>query len=290
MGHQALAFLPNEIWIHAGDSVTWTFNSNEIHTVTFLTLGQVRLPFDAGCPGFAPGATGSFDGSTCVSTAPLTKGQKFTVAFPAIGNFKLVCLVHQNMTGVVHVLSLGERLPHWQDFYDDEAVQQRKALLSDDDLERERTQVAADHDDGNINAVTVGMGEVMANGGGSRTTSIMRFMDAEKTIHAGDSVEWTNLDPATPHTITFGVEPANPVFPANATLDPDGALHGTVGSAADSVHSGLILAAPQDQMFLATPPLSVTRFRVTFTHAGVFPYICALHDGLGMKGRITVLP
>jgi plastocyanin len=194
------------------------------------------------------------------------------------------------MTGVVHVLSLGERLPHWQDFYDDEAVQQRKALLSDDDLERERTQVAADHDDGNINAVTVGMGEVMANGGGSRTTSIMRFMDAEKTIHAGDSVEWTNLDPATPHTITFGVEPANPVFPVNATLDPDGALHGTVGSAADSVHSGLILAAPQDQMFLATPPLSVTRFRVTFTHAGVFPYICALHDGLGMKGKITVLP
>jgi plastocyanin len=290
MGHQALAFLPNEIWIHAGDSVTWTFNSNEIHTVTFLTLGQVRLPFDAGCPGFAPGATSSFDGSTCVSTAPLTKGQKFTVAFPAIGNFKLVCLVHQNMTGVVHVLSLGERLPHWQDFYDDEAVQQRKALLSDDDLERERTQVAADHDDGNINAVTVGMGEVMANGGGSRTTSIMRFMDAEKTIHAGDSVEWTNLDPATPHTITFGVEPANPVFPVNATLDPDGALHGTVGSAADSVHSGLILAAPQDQMFLATPPLSVTRFRVTFTHAGVFPYICALHDGLGMKGKITVLP
>jgi len=290
MGHQALAFLPNEIWIHAGDSVTWTFNSNEIHTVTFLTLGQVRLPFDAGCPGFAPGATGSFDGSTCVSTAPLTKGQKFTVAFPAIGNFKLVCLVHQNMTGVVHVLSLGERLPHWQDFYDDEAVQQRKALLSDDDLERERTQVAADHDDGNINAVTVGMGEVMANGGGSRTTSIMRFMDAEKTIHAGDSVEWTNLDPATPHTITFGVEPANPVFPVNATLDPDGALHGTVGSAADSVHSGLILAAPQDEMFLATAPLSVTRFRVTFTHAGVFPYICALHDGLGMKGKITVLP
>ena len=33
MGRQALAFLPNEIWIHAGDSVNWTFNSDEIHTV-----------------------------------------------------------------------------------------------------------------------------------------------------------------------------------------------------------------------------------------------------------------
>jgi len=290
MAHQALAFLPNEIWIHAGDSVTWTFNSNEIHTVTFLKLDQVRLPFDAGCPGFAPGVTGSFDGSTCLSTAPLTKGQKFTVTFPVIGNFKLVCLVHQNMTGVVHVLSLIETLPHWQDFYDDEAVQQSKALLSDDDLEHKRAQIAADHEHANINSVTAGMGEVMANGGGSRTFSIMRFMDAAKTIHAGETVEWTNLDPATPHTITFGVEPMNPVFPVNATLDPDGALHGTISSTADSVHSGLILAAPQDQMFLAAPPLSVTRFRVTFTHAGVFPYICALHDGLGMKGKITVLP
>jgi len=24
MGRQALAFLPNELWIHAGDSITWT--------------------------------------------------------------------------------------------------------------------------------------------------------------------------------------------------------------------------------------------------------------------------
>ena len=35
---QALAFLPNEIWIHAGDSVTWRFDVDEIHTVTFNSL------------------------------------------------------------------------------------------------------------------------------------------------------------------------------------------------------------------------------------------------------------
>ena len=33
-GIQALAFLPNEIWIHAGDSITWTFDVDESHTVT----------------------------------------------------------------------------------------------------------------------------------------------------------------------------------------------------------------------------------------------------------------
>lgn len=289
--HQALAFLPNEIWIYAGDTVTWTSNAHEIHTVSFLKAGQVRLPFDAGCPGFASGTTATVDGTTCISTPPLVKGQKFTVTFPVAGNFKLVCLVHQNMTGVVHVLELSNTLPHDQGFYDDQAAVEQKALLSDDDIQREhrhRHSRGQGEDEGST--VTVGTGEVVANGGGSQTLSIMRFMDDETVIHVGEIVEWTNLDPVTPHTITFGVEPAIPIFPVNATLDADGALHGIINSLADSVHSGLLMAAPQDQLFVTTQPLSVTRFRITFTHAGVFPYICALHDGLGMKGKVTVLP
>ncbi len=28
-GIQVLAFLPNEIWIHAGDRITWTFQADE---------------------------------------------------------------------------------------------------------------------------------------------------------------------------------------------------------------------------------------------------------------------
>lgn len=36
--------------------------------------------------------------------------------------------------------------------------------------------------------------------------------------------------------------------------------------------------------------LGSTRFRVTFTNSGVYPYICALHDNLGRKGTIVVLP
>jgi len=34
----------------------------------------------------------------------------------------------------------------------------------------------------------------------------------------------------------------------------------------------------------------VTRFRITFTKPGAYPYICALHDDLGMKGKVIVLP
>ena len=50
-GRQALAFLPNEIWIHAGDSVTWRFDVDEIHTVTFIPDSGPRPPFSVAPPG-----------------------------------------------------------------------------------------------------------------------------------------------------------------------------------------------------------------------------------------------
>src|SRR5215469_8933376 len=55
LGRQGLAFLPNEIWIRAGDSITWTVTADEPHTVTFLTDGQIRPSFTVGCPGFSAG-------------------------------------------------------------------------------------------------------------------------------------------------------------------------------------------------------------------------------------------
>src|SRR5215469_12212214 len=54
-GRQGLEFVPNEIWIHAGDSITWTMATDEPHTVTFLTADQAVPAFPTGCPGFATG-------------------------------------------------------------------------------------------------------------------------------------------------------------------------------------------------------------------------------------------
>jgi len=41
---------------------------------------------------------------------------------------------------------------------------------------------------------------------------------------------------------------------------------------------------------LPSPPLGVTRFRVTFPNPGEFPYICMIHGNLGMKGKVIVIP
>ena len=291
-GRQALAFLPNELWIHAGDTVTWKFEADDVHTVTFLRTvpgPQARPPFPVGCPGFSS-EPASFDGTTCVTTPPMVTGQRFSVTFPKKGNYKLVCLVHENMTGVVHVLDSLTPLPFDQEDYNEQAADQRRDILSDADRGgHDGRREEADHHLGH--GVIAGFGEVTANGGGSRTLSIMRFNHDTITIHAGGTVEWTNEDPVTPHTITFGTEPADPIPPSsNVTLDEDGARHLAIHRTSDSAHSGFILAAPQERLFLPQAPVGVTRFRVTFARAGTYPYICALHDDLGMKGKIIVLP
>jgi len=297
-GIQALAFFPNGLWIHAGDSVTWTFPLPEIHTVTFLkqspTFQQVRprrpgVP-GGGCPGTTPDGS-SFDGSACVTSADdqLVNGGTYTVMFPTPGNFKLVCLAHNNMTGAVHVLGPLEPLPHSQAFYDDQAQKRQAELLSDGaELDDRATAIA---EQSSKDAVSVGIGEIAATGDGTDSVSVMRFRQGSIVVRVGDTVEWTNLDPVTPHTVTFGfpIDPNPPQPPsAGVTVDTDGALHAEVMSPTDNVHSGFLQAAFQDRAGLAQSPLGVTRFRVTFTTPGTFNYRCVLHDVLGMSGRVVV--
>lgn len=306
-GRQVLAFLPNEIWIELNDSITWTFASDEIHTVTFLTQGtlaipQIRPTFQEGCPGTTPSGL-SYNGTVCVNSGPQTTGATYNVKFSKIGNFKLVCLVHNNMTGVVHVIDrfddpVNTALFQTQDFYDDQAADETTELL------KERGN-GGDLDEGDVlddrspftkNQVTAGIGKIVATAGGSSTLSIMRFFNHTTTIHVGDTVQWNNNDPVTPHTVTFGTEPPpDQLFPPSSNVDPggpgtDGALSATISSKKDSVHSGFLMATGQDQVGLPQNNLTKTEFRVTFTKAGTYQYICALHDDLGMKGTIVVLP
>ena len=284
LAKQGIAFLPNEMWIHAGDSITWTFLTDEPHTVSFLKNGQVRPPDQVGCPGFTSGSA-TFDGTTCVTTPRLKKGETFTVTFPVANKgVKLVCLIHRNMTATVHVLDVTEPLPHDQDFYDKQAHEERERLLSSVDLGSHEEHSAENH-------VSAGAGVITATPGGSENLALMRFDHEKIFIHAGETIEWSNSDPTASHTITFGAEPADPMPPSsNVTVDNDGARHATISSPADSVHSGFIVAAAQERVGLAQLPVGVTRFRVIFASPGIYPYICALHDELGMKGTVVVLP
>lgn len=290
MGKQAIAFLPNELWIHAGDSIAWTSGSNDIHTVSFFVAGQKVNPFPVGCPGFSPSGT-SFDGSACVTAPPLVAGQQFTVKFPVVGNFSLICLVHPHMTGVIHVLAASATLPHTQGFYNDQAEFQQRSLLADSDLVKVHNM--EDMLPAHVlprNGVAAGIGEISSTAGGLQSLAVVRFLNGTITVHVGDTVEWSVLDPATPHTITFGVEPANPGPPVNVTFDADGGGHATLNAPGDTAHSGIIGTVPENQIGVAQSPPSIPVFRVTFKGPGTYDYKCALHDNLGMVGTVIVLP
>src|SRR5579863_7604039 len=301
MSRQAVAFLPDEIWIHAGDSITWTFNSGDINTVTFLTTGQV-YPFDEtqGCPPITPSGL-PFDGSSCVSSADLTLGQTYQVLFPTAGNYEIVCLVHAQMFGTIHVLDATLPLPYDQAFYDEQAKEQLKALLEDADRHQhhaEHQHSMADMVSAKVHTktVTAGVGEIAATAGGQQSFSLVRFINNTVTIRVGDTVEWTNLDPEIGHTITFGTVPQDLIDPSCSpncvvSSDPDGALHATITSTQQNVHSGLVAALLEDEPGVPQGPVyPPTRLRITFTTPGIYPYVCAFHDSLGMNGQIIVLP
>jgi len=220
--------------------------------------------------------------------------------------------VHVNMTATIHVLDASVPLPHDQAFYDAEGAKQAQALLTDRDG-TPRTVREDPHDAGgegsmhsHHNMVTVATGEVISTPGGISSVTVMRFMQPRITIHAGETVEWDSSD-VSGHTVTFGTEPPNvtPQTPpsTNVFADADGARHAIIYSTSDSVHSGFIAQAGHERIGIAqaapptaplvSPPLPagpVTRFRVTFMSPGVYPYICAFHDQLGMKGEVIVLP
>jgi plastocyanin len=326
MAVQADAFFPNELWILQGDSIQFQFvPRNEIHTVTFLAQPpggpeQVRplAPPPAGPPFFVQGvnctavAASSYNGSECASTqSGLTAPSNFTVTFSAPGNYKLVCLVHTDMNGTVHVLAsnAANGLLHTQEFYDEQGQQEADTLL------QFSNPISSPQ-----NLVTAGFGKIVATGGGLQYGSVMRFLNGTITIHKGQSVTWTNLDPTEPHTVTFGTEPANFIPPTPAglgTTGPDGTLSATLAcspapanscdadfgpesnpaqtyNSAVFLNSGFLQAQAPDRTFPATGdtqlPPGTTRITITFNQTGNYYYHCALHDVDGMLGEVIVVP
>ena len=191
------------------------------------------------------------------------------------------------MTGVVHVVNAFAALPHDQDFYDQQAKSERVRLIGD----ASRLGARGSVDQAQSSHVAAGIGVIgTPTGAGSQTASLMRFLRDTIVVQVGDTVEWTNLDPSINHTVTFGTEPADP-RPPSANLLPsaqDGARQAAITSPADNVNSGFLSPAPQDRANLAQSSPGVNRFRVTFKAPGIFNYICAVHDQLGMKGTVIV--
>jgi plastocyanin len=267
MAVTAMAFLPKNVWVDVGDTVHWTSNSAEPHTVTFLAPGTELPEFNPFDPSqTAPQGSSVYDGtaytnSGIMATQPIfvftSPATTYGLTFTAVGDFTYYCLLHGvMMTGTVHVRPAGTSYPYTQQDYNRVGTQQAQAALNNGrDAWRQAIQAQA------TTGSTVLVG-VEGEGFG-----VSRFVRDPIVVHRGATVSFV-AGPGAPHTVTFGVEP-----PGLAILAPSGDPTHYAGG---DVNSGVL--AP------GVP------FDVTFTTVGKFHYICAIHDDMGMVGDVVVVP
>jgi len=280
---QALAFLPNDITIDVGDTVEFPFPTAEPHTVTFAAPPGTPLTEPKKCNGL-PSATDScvWTGTSEVNSGQMEEGDSYSVTFMTPpGTYPFVCLIHPQMTGTIRVQAAGSPYPNSPQDVNSEGKRQESQLLSRGSQMRGQELAAADPAHGQIN---VGAGFVTTTSGGAQSVAILRFLPQAVTVKVGDTVTWNAQDPATPHTVTFGVEPTNIFSPVG--LDAPG--HATLTQPYPERFVGPTISSG----FMGQGPgrPGGTTFRATFMAAGVYQYYCALHDELGMVGTITVLP
>ena len=261
---QGMSFLPGNIYINAGDKITWKANAAEIHTVTFLAEGQSiesTQPFNPGNPQYIEHQGGkSYDGKTYYNSGVMTnvsdsgfkEVEHYTLNFPDAGEFTYYCLVHgMAMMGTVHVRDAGTDYPYTQSQYDRQSNKQERKILQSGYEQWDAARAKADD-------------HTVFAGADNGTAMLMRFVRANIVVHVGDEVTFVNDGMGAPHTVTFGEEPADEFAAVGDPADFTGG----------DLSSGLIL------------PKST--FTVKFNKAGDFDYICALHDFMGMKGTVEV--
>ncbi len=157
------------------------------------------------------------------------------------------------MKGTVHVAAAGAPYPYTQAQYDAQAAAEARAIQRDGNQ-----LLAAALNRASQNRVMVGADDDLV--------MVMRFLRPTVTVHVGDTVVFDHSQSMGPHTVTFGTEPHGPALNTYIPLASYGG-----GDLNSFIPPGLT-------------------FSVSFTKAGTYHYICALHDVQGMVGTVIVRP
>jgi plastocyanin len=270
-GLQIVTYLPQQISIDAGDTVTWRVPTGEPHTITFLASGQRKPIFNPADPrvtqrqgGSVYAGAGYFNSGVMPAAAvggPKNAPTTYTLTFTKAGDYRYYCLLHGEMTGIVHVLPAGTPVPFTASDYRAQSAARATELIERGTLlERVAQQVAASN------------GALVIAGTGDLQLEDQEYLPNRLTIHRGQTVTFLNLDPEAPHTVTFGTEPKQP----GATVKPYGNPHAYAGGPLNSGYFGVM------------PPWAGPKWVVRFVKPGTYRFYCVLHDDNGMKGVITV--
>jgi plastocyanin len=278
-GHFGNAFYPSQIAAHAGDTID--FGVTSPHTVTFnrpdnTPLFAFFVPPGGTTTSATLSAKGQFvnTGFDPVSFAPYT----FTLTLGNAlqpGRYEFICALHLGMRGAIDVLPTAARLSKTDADYAAEGSQE---IARDFD--------SANHVGDKISDKAAHEPLTVYAGAGTKRVTDLRFFPSSITIHAGQSITFLKThDPTEPHTVTFGAEPANPFAPQGG---PPFTFTGS-----NSISTGALLTEKQYDFYIAGAigvPVAVAKATITFTTAGTYTYICTIHDDVGMRGTVTVLP
>ena len=285
-----LAFAPQSLKVHRGDTVTWILGGfHNIHfetTISDLIVApevngqpQPQLNPAVAFPSIEDGGvfTGG-DANSGVALDPTNPVVTFSMVMDvAPGSYSYFCDIHPGMVGAITVVDAATAIPSPV-----EVLSEGAAQLAADGGQALGAAMAAASQPATANPSGV---EVKA-GLQAGPAAVLQFFPAVAVIHAGQSVTWS-LDPHSmePHFVAWPQTPPGAEFkvmPQDSAPPIIGISEVGLGSTAsgteiangDSFNSGFLMPGQS--------------FTLTFTEPGVYNYVCSIHAG--MQGAIVVMP
>ena len=215
----------------------------------------------------------------------------FSLTFDTPGTYEYIDLVHPFIKGAVEVVSATDVDVPSQDEIDAK-TQERLAFLTAQlkAVKEAGTTISNEPGPGGATVWFVQTGGLGPDPG----AELMEFLPKDLTVKEGDTVVWTSesfhnvaFHPGRMHPLFMipkGQGEGPPLLTANSEVlfrsKPATEFEGTGFWTA-----GLIGSRPLAPVI----PPGGTTFIMTFSKAGVYDYMCAIHRPLGMEGTITVV-
>jgi plastocyanin len=273
-GYSVNAFLPDDLTVKTGDTVTWNFDWFEPHMVALIN-GNVD---PSGPEPAVDPSPFDFDGVKpfVYSGTIFGPNQKYSIKFEKAGDYHIECFIHPGMSSDVKVVDSGTT--DTQATADSRGASQYATALTAlknvaAPLKNKPATVTPRADGTSLFDVQIDSGDPAA-----ARDDLQQFFPATTNVKVGDTIRWTNTAP-TPHTVTFNLPADTP-----PDTDPFSVPPSTPAATFDGTgfwHSGILMNLPED-------PTTPTQFEMTFSKVGTFNYICVLHAPQGMTGSVTV--
>lgn len=279
-GYAVNMFLPESVYVRAGDTLTWDFNWAEPHTVSFgQPTGDPTVPTNPG------DAVVDYDGTGFVSSGFLPEDAppvSFSMKFTTPGTYDYFCAIHPQMTGKVYVQADGIGEQDNQPSIDGRGAATYTSAIA-------ALKAAAGSASAQPVAVTgSGAGRMFTLNVSSQHDmpqgDVNQFFPASINVGVNDSVQFVS-NVHTPHDVVFPgpVDLNGPPPPGLDTFDPfSQSLNYSPGVKLDN--SKPVIST----MIGLGDDYTGTKVSFSFAKTGTYIYACLLHGDQGMTGVINV--